>query len=120
VVDVGGADIGLFAGDDWKVKQNLTLSLGLRYETQENIRDYADFAPRVAFAWAPAGSAKNATPKTVIRGGFGIFYDRFSEQKRVARTALQRHQFSSSSWSSIRTRFRRFHRRVRSKARGHR
>ena len=80
VVDVGGADIGLFAGDDWKVKQNLTLSLGLRYETQENIRDYADFAPRVAFAWAPAGSAKNATPKTVIRGGFGIFYDRFSEQ----------------------------------------
>ncbi len=61
VVYVGGADIGLFVGDDWKVKPNLTLSLGLRYETQENIRDRSDFAPRVAFAWAPGGSAKNAT-----------------------------------------------------------
>jgi hypothetical protein len=80
VVYVGGADIGLFVGDDWKVKPNLTLSLGLRYETQENIRDRSDFAPRVAFAWAPGGSAKNATPGTVIRGGFGMFYDRFSEQ----------------------------------------
>ncbi len=80
LVYVGGADIGLFAGDDWKVKPNLTLSLGLRYETQENIRDRGDFAPRVAFAWAPGGSAKNATPGLVIRGGFGMFYDRFSEQ----------------------------------------
>jgi Carboxypeptidase regulatory-like domain len=80
VVYAGGADIGLFVGDDWKVKPNLTLSLGLRYETQDNIRDHADFAPRVAFAWAPAGSSKNATPKTVIRGGFGMFYTRFSEQ----------------------------------------
>ena len=80
VVYVGGADIGLFAGDDWKVKPNLTLSLGLRYETQENIRDRSDFAPRLAFAWGPGQSAKNPTPKTVIRGGFGMFYDRFNEQ----------------------------------------
>jgi hypothetical protein len=80
VVYVGGADIGLWVGDDWKVKPNLTLSLGLRYETQENIRDRSDFAPRAAFAWAPGGSAKNANPGTVIRGGFGMFYDRFSEQ----------------------------------------
>ena len=80
VVYVGGVDAGLFAGDNWKVKPNLTLSLGVRYETQDNIRDHSDFAPRVAFAWAPGGPAKNKTPNTVIRGGFGIFYDRFSEQ----------------------------------------
>jgi len=80
VVYVGGADIGVFAGDDWKLKPNLTLSLGVRYETQENIRDRSDVAPRLAFAWAPGSPAQNATPRTVIRGGFGMFYDRFSEQ----------------------------------------
>jgi hypothetical protein len=69
-------DAGIFAGDDWRVLPNLTLNLGLRYEMQTNIGDHADIAPRVAFAWAP-GSAKNRTPKTVIRGGYGIFYDRF-------------------------------------------
>jgi hypothetical protein len=82
-VYVGGMDIGLFVGDDWKVRPNLTLSLGARYETQNNIRDHSDFAPRIAFAWAPGGSEKNKTPKTVIRGGFGMFYDRFSEQNTL-------------------------------------
>jgi len=80
LVRVGQVDAGLFAGDDWRLKPNLTLSLGLRYETQTNIHDHLDFAPRLGFAWAPGGSAKSARPKTVIRGGFGIFYYRFSEQ----------------------------------------
>ncbi len=63
--------------DDWKVRPNFTLSLGLRYEVQSLMSDHRDFAPRVGFAWAP-GSAKNGRQKTVIRGGFGIFYDRMS------------------------------------------
>lgn len=70
-------DAALFAGDDWKVLPNLTLSLGLRYEMQTNISDHNDWAPRVGFAWAPAG-AHSSKPKTVFRGGFGMFYDRFS------------------------------------------
>jgi hypothetical protein len=82
LVRVGGVDAGLFVGDDWRLKPNLTLSLGLRYETQNNISDHGDFAPRVAFAWSPGAAASSATgrPKFVIRGGSGIFYDRFSEQ----------------------------------------
>ena len=40
-------DMGAFVGDDWKVRPNLTLNLGLRYETQTNIHDWRDFAPRI-------------------------------------------------------------------------
>ncbi len=69
-------DAGIFAGDEWRVRPNFTLNLGLRYETQSNIHDYRDIAPRVAFAWAPGGSGGKRA-KTVLRGGFGMFYDRF-------------------------------------------
>jgi hypothetical protein len=79
-VDAGGTDTGLFVGDDWKVRPNFTLSLGLRYETQTNIHDPTDFAPRLGFAWSPGPAPKSGRPKYVIRGGYGIFYDRFNEQ----------------------------------------
>jgi hypothetical protein len=69
-------DAGLFVGDEWRLRPNFTLNLGLRYETQSNIHDYRGIAPRVAFAWAPGGSAGKRA-KTVLRAGFGIFYDRF-------------------------------------------
>jgi len=71
-------DLGAFVQDDWRFKQNLTIQLGVRYETQNNIRDHHDWAPRLAFAWAPGGK-KGQNSRTVIRGGFGIFYDRFDE-----------------------------------------
>ena len=71
-------DIGLFVSDDWRVSPALTLNLGLRYETQNNIHDRQDFAPRLALAWAPGANARTKQLKTVIRAGFGIFYDRFA------------------------------------------
>jgi hypothetical protein len=61
--------------DDWKALPNLTVSAGLRFETQGHIRDHADFAPRVGIAW---GLGKGKSPKTVLRAGSGIFYDRIS------------------------------------------
>jgi hypothetical protein len=70
-------DLGAYVGDDWKVRPNLTLSLGLRYETQTNIHDWRDFAPRIGVAWAPGGGSAKSRPKNVIRAGFGMFYDRF-------------------------------------------
>jgi hypothetical protein len=73
----GQVDLGAFAGDDWKIRPNLTASLGLRYETQNNIADRRDFAPRIGLAWAPGAGGKSR-PKSVIRGGFGMFYDRFA------------------------------------------
>jgi hypothetical protein len=84
---------GFFAQDSWRVNQRFTLNYGLRYDVEitplfapatainadaekalgvvEGIpRDYNNFAPRVGFAWSPWGN-----DKTVVRGGFGLFYD---------------------------------------------
>ncbi len=74
--DVSMIDIGLYAEDEWRIRPNITLSYGLRYETQTGIPYEGDWAPRVSLAWG-LGHSKTA-PKTVVRGGYGIFYDRFS------------------------------------------
>ena len=69
-------DVGLFLQDDWRVRPNFSLSSGLRYETQNDISDHHDFAPRLGFAWG-LGRGKTGQPKTVLRAGTGVFYDRF-------------------------------------------
>jgi hypothetical protein len=75
-------DLGGYIQDDWRLLSNLTVNVGLRYETQNNIHDHADFAPRLGFAWAP-GVKGNTPSKTVIRGGYGFFYDRFDESNTI-------------------------------------
>ena len=74
--DVSMIDVGFYAEDEWRIRPNISLSYGLRYETQTGIPYQGDWAPRVSLAWG-LGDSK-AAPKTVLRGGYGIFYDRFS------------------------------------------
>jgi hypothetical protein len=64
-----------YAEDDWKVTPNFTWSYGLRLETQNYIHSTHDFAPRTSLAYGIP--RKNGKTTTVLRAGFGIFYDRF-------------------------------------------
>lgn len=66
---VGDALWSTFVQDDFRARNDLTLNLGLRYEQQTFTDSRKDFAPRVGFAYNLRGQGK-----TVIRGGFGIYY----------------------------------------------
>ena len=105
--------LAFYVQDDWKVRPNLTLNLGLRWDAnignlpdQTNNRTFAllkglndpraqaltadpsklsrstpswkEFQPRLGFAWDPTGTAR-----TVIRGGYGIFYDQLFQNLTI-------------------------------------
>ena len=63
-----------FIQDDWRVKPNLTLSLGLRHEFQSQLGDHNNFAPRLGLAWSPGKGHQ-----TTVRIGGGIFYARLTD-----------------------------------------
>jgi len=92
---VNQVDFGLFVQDDWRLLNNLTLSGGLRYEAQTHASGRLSFGPRMGFAWVP--HAKKGTPsKNLIRGGFGIFYDRLSESLTL--TALRQNGINQQQY----------------------
>jgi hypothetical protein len=88
-------DVGLFVEDNWRVRPNLNLGLGLRYEAQNHMGDWTDFAPRGSLAWGlPGGAAKKRN--VVLRLGSGVFYDRFSEK-----LVLQTMRFNGMSQQQV-------------------
>jgi hypothetical protein len=85
--------VATYFQDDWKMKDNVTLNLGMRWETQvgpyqnnrqtpalttlqaagfssQKSQDLKDFGPRAGFAWDVRGDGK-----TVVRAGYGLYYD---------------------------------------------
>lgn len=77
--DVAQTDVGVFFNDDWRKSDRLVLGLGLRGELQTNVDTRLDLAPRVSFAYSLKMDKDGRTPRTVTRGGIGVFYDRVSD-----------------------------------------
>jgi hypothetical protein len=111
--------VGFFVQDDWRIRPNLTLNLGLRWEldtdifgTDSNLHkpcpeplstaptspciwlrtalglthrspDWNDWGPRVGFAWDPFKKGE-----TVIRGGYGLYYDRVILEVKILETLV--------------------------------
>jgi len=69
----------VFAQDDFRVRPDLTVNLGLRYERQTFTDFNKGFAPRVGFSYNPRGDGK-----TVIRGGFGIYYSQVVDNSEAS------------------------------------
>lgn len=75
-IAVSVLDVGLYAEDNDKIRPDVTLSYGLRFESQTQIPDHADWAPRFGLSWAIRRN-KDKPPVMVLRGGYGLFYQRF-------------------------------------------
>ncbi|MGH9350373.1 MAG: TonB-dependent receptor [Vicinamibacterales bacterium] len=70
--------VGVFAQDSWRLRPNVTLNYGVRYDHENAFKQAAgvadaslNLAPRIGFAWDPMNDQK-----TVVRGGSGLYYSK--------------------------------------------
>ncbi len=93
IVPQTNPNIGFFAQDEWRVNPSFTVNAGVRYDLQflkSIATDTNNISPRAGFAWSPSRSRK-----TLVRGGYGLFYD------RIPLRALANALLSSGNTTSI-------------------
>jgi len=96
VVPQQNPNIGFYAQDEWKAAPGLTVNAGIRYDLQflrTIATDANNLSPRAGFAYSPFASRR-----TVVRGSYGLFYD------RVPLRALANALLSSGNTTSITSR----------------
>jgi hypothetical protein len=69
-IDYFNLNAGFYLQDDIRVRQNLSLSPGVRYEAQTHVSDYNNVMPRFGVTWSPGTGGR-----TSLRASAGIFYD---------------------------------------------
>jgi hypothetical protein len=69
-IDYKNLQAGVYLQDDIRIRKNLTVSPGIRYEAQTHLSDYNNVGPRFGITWSPGKSGK-----TTLRGSAGMFYD---------------------------------------------
>jgi hypothetical protein len=96
IPDADNTHMAFFIQDDWRVRPNLTLNVGLRYELDTDVknvsrydeinpivrpflvgdrgRDRDNWSPRIGFNWSLRDGGSS------IRGGYGMYYDRITLQ----------------------------------------
>ena len=74
LIEYTAFQFGVYVQDDIRVRKNLLVSAGLRYEAQTHIGDNVNLQPRTSFAWTPFKSGS-----TTVRGGFGVFNDWYED-----------------------------------------
>ncbi len=97
-VQQNNPNIGFYAQDEWKLTPALTLNGGVRYDL-ESLRTIdtaiGNLSPRFGFAWSPF-----ANRKTVVRGSYGIFYDRIP-LRPLANALLSAHNTTDPAQAAL-------------------
>ena len=70
LIEYNNLQAGFYLQDDIRIRRNLTLTPGVRYEVQTHLDDYDSIMPRIGITWAPFKSGR-----TTLRASFGIFHD---------------------------------------------
>jgi hypothetical protein len=97
-VQQNNPNVGFYAQDEWKLSQSFTLNAGVRYDLEflHTINtNTGNVSPRIGFAWAPY-----ANRGTVVRGSYGLFYDRIP-LRPLANALLSAHNTTDPNQAAL-------------------